>query len=213
MRILYLDLASNHGSLACVDDASVVHLTSVDHRIDDSVLTGLVEQTLKDAGWAYEDLSGIACVVGPGGFTSLRVGVAAANALGSALGIPVCGVHLSDLYRARSPLPALRATLSRPREREQGKSIFWLHSTKRTELFIRSNEFPGPQCITLEELPKHLKKGQEWMGELIPEHQKIVTDVGLTLVPLLALEEVLPEFLGSQKYQKQILQPWYGRGW
>lgn len=42
------------------------------------------------------DLRGVAVVTGPGGFSSLRVGLATANALGYALKIPVVGVKVNE---------------------------------------------------------------------------------------------------------------------
>ena len=81
MKSLFLDLGSHKGTIACVTDSSVAAITEVDHRIDDRLLTELLEKTLKSADWSYPDITRLACVAGPGGFTSLRVGVAAINAL------------------------------------------------------------------------------------------------------------------------------------
>lgn len=193
MRTLFLDLGSNKGSLACVDDRSVVHLVAIDHRIDDSALMGLIERVVNDAGWTLRDLTHIACVTGPGGFTSLRVGVATANALSDALVIPICGIHLSDLYR------------------ERGEGV-WMHSTKKKELFIRDSDAEA-RCIAVDDLPQHLQKGGHWIGELIPDQRSIVEDAGMKEAVLRSLKDVLPEFLKDLEYKKQILQPWYGRGW
>lgn len=45
---------------------------------------------------SLKDLKGVMVVSGPGGFTSLRVGVITANTLGYALKIPVVGIKLSE---------------------------------------------------------------------------------------------------------------------
>lgn len=63
------------------------------------VLLPLIQTVLKKSGMALQTLNGIGVISGPGPFTSLRVGVATANTLGFALGIPVVGVR-SD--RAKS---------------------------------------------------------------------------------------------------------------
>lgn len=112
MRYLFLDLASHSGLLACVEDQTIKASEPVDHRIGDHELIPLFEKTLDAAGWKAADLTHIACVIGPGGFMSLRVAVAFANTLMHQLKIPIAGIHLSDLYAARAPHPALRATLS-----------------------------------------------------------------------------------------------------
>ena len=188
----------------------------VDHRIDDVLLMSHVEDVLLGAaGWSYPDLTHIACVIGPGGFTSLRVAVALSNTLSHELGIPQCGVHLSDIYAVRAQMKNEKLTV-----KNNDAQIFhfsfstslWLHSTKKHELFIR--QFPAePRCVTLDELRAIIKPGMQWMGELIPEHRVIVEDAGVTEAPMRSLADVLPAFLQAQKFGAQILTPWYGRGW
>lgn len=51
-------------------------------------ITGLLAQ----ADISLSDIKGIATVKGPGSFTSLRIGIATANALAYGLGIPVVGI-------------------------------------------------------------------------------------------------------------------------
>ncbi|MDP2918030.1 MAG: tRNA (adenosine(37)-N6)-threonylcarbamoyltransferase complex dimerization subunit type 1 TsaB [bacterium] len=51
-----------------------------------------VEKILKRNKIALKDLAGVGVAAGPGSFTGVRVGVAAANALGFALDIPVIGI-------------------------------------------------------------------------------------------------------------------------
>jgi tRNA threonylcarbamoyladenosine biosynthesis protein TsaB len=52
-------------------------------------LMPMIGDTLRDAGLAYADVDRIAVTVGPGSFTGVRVGVAAARALALATGKPV----------------------------------------------------------------------------------------------------------------------------
>lgn len=209
MRILYLDLASHDGLLACVTDEAVAASAPVSHRIDDAALMPLVEGALANAGWSHRDLTQIACVIGPGGFTSLRVAVALANVLSHELKIPSCGIHLSDVYQFRVTGFGLRDPVTCNSQLANG---LWLHSTKKHELFVRKAR-EEPQCETIDELRNMLTNGIQWTGELIPEHRKIIDESGAKEVPLRSLEKILPEFLKQQTYKKQILTPWYGRGW
>src|SRR3989338_690837 len=139
MNIFFLNLASHQGLLACVGNYRVLSSFAVDHRIDDAALVPHVEAVIHKAGWSYPDLTQIACVVGPGGFTSLRVAVALTNALSHELKIPVCGVHLSDLYRVRfsGPGPTSAPAGATAGRSGSGPGALWLHSTKKQELFLR----------------------------------------------------------------------------
>ena len=111
MKTLYLDLASHDGLLACVDEKTIVASHAIDHRIGDHELIPLFQRTMQEAGWRNEELTHVACVVGPGGFMSLRVAVAFANTLIHELKIPGVGVHLSELFFARIPSPLLSSSL------------------------------------------------------------------------------------------------------
>ena len=55
-------------------------------------LTGVVDDVLAEAAATYGDLSRIVVTTGPGSFTGIRVGVAAARGLALALDIPAVGV-------------------------------------------------------------------------------------------------------------------------
>lgn len=208
VRILFLDIASYNGLLACVTEEKVLVFRPIDHRIGDHELVPLIEDALREAGWSYKDLTHLACVIGPGGFTSLRVGVSCINALSWALKIPLAGIHLSDLYAMRTP---------------QGDtlSFLWLHSTKRTEIFVRgfgdfAEKWPQPTHITLDNLLSQVPDPRSqipYVGELLPEHRTLIEEVGGVMLSPCPVSDVFPQFLSSLTYQTQILQPWYGRGW
>jgi tRNA threonylcarbamoyl adenosine modification protein YeaZ len=55
-------------------------------------LMPMIEAVIRDAGLAFADLQRIAVTTGPGSFTGVRVGIAAARALALALDIPAIGI-------------------------------------------------------------------------------------------------------------------------
>ena len=57
----------------------------------------LIDRLCKKAGITVQEIKKIYVERGPGSFTGLRVGVAVANALSFALGIPVNDKHLGEL--------------------------------------------------------------------------------------------------------------------
>ncbi|MBI2117390.1 hypothetical protein HYT95_00675 [Candidatus Peregrinibacteria bacterium] len=234
MRILFLDITSHDGLLACVTEERVLASRPIDHRVGDHELVPLIEDVLHEAVWSYEDLTHLACVIGPGGFTSLRVGVSCINALSWALKIPSTGIHLSDLYGARMPPPLTPPPSAGEGEqppsppqggRGQGMGALWLHSTKRTELFIRgfgdfAKEWPQPTHIPLDDLMSRFQSPKTYhlqpityIGELLPEHRAFMEVRGGEKLSLCPVRDALPSFLPSLTYQIQVLQPWYGRGW
>jgi len=73
------------------------------------------DDLLREAGRDCSELGGIAVGVGPGSFTGLRLGLAAARGLAFALDLPVAGVSTLDALAAGAP-PALPVIDARRRE-------------------------------------------------------------------------------------------------
>ena len=197
MHYFFLDIASHNGLIACLSKDSVISSREVSTRVRDHELIPLVEECLKEAGWEYQDLDRIACVVGPGGFTSLRVAVSFANTLIDQLEIKGAGVHLSDLYFERSE----------DRKNERAEDLYWIHSTKRDSLFVRGGKWKEPTLISVDEIPKD----GLWMGELLDEQKEIIDAAGSHGSQLRSVSEILPEFVQGLEYSKKPLEPWYGR--
>jgi tRNA threonylcarbamoyladenosine biosynthesis protein TsaB len=69
-------------------------------------LMPMVDGVMADAGAAYRELDLIAATVGPGSFTGLRIGLAAARGLALAAGVPVLGLTSFAAVAAAVPAAA-----------------------------------------------------------------------------------------------------------
>ncbi len=101
MLVLGIDTSTAVTSVGLVDDAATLGAAAhTDARRHAEVLPGLVRGVLAEAGVAPRDVSVVACGVGPGPFTGLRVGITFARAMAQALGVPVVGVCSLDALAA-----------------------------------------------------------------------------------------------------------------
>jgi tRNA threonylcarbamoyladenosine biosynthesis protein TsaB len=93
--ILALETSSSLCAVCLYDEAAKNIVSEVSNDIGRGHAERLMDdisEALKRAGLAYKDVSMYACGVGPGSFTGIRVGVAAARGFGLALKVPVHGV-------------------------------------------------------------------------------------------------------------------------
>jgi tRNA threonylcarbamoyladenosine biosynthesis protein TsaB len=63
-------------------------------------LMPMIERVMAQVDGGFESLERVAVTVGPGSFTGLRIGIAAARAIGLAASIPVVGVSTLSAYAA-----------------------------------------------------------------------------------------------------------------
>lgn len=99
MNILYMDTAMNACCVA-VYNAPQDHVTArEEHRARGQAerLMPLVQEAMQDAALTPQDLNALVVTIGPGTFTGLRVGMAAAKAMALALNVPVLPITTLDL--------------------------------------------------------------------------------------------------------------------
>lgn len=93
MIVLALTTSTPRGGVALASGDEVVARSSyVELRSHAEKLFASIDEICARAGVRREALGAVACDVGPGSFTGVRVGVAAANGIAFALGLPLFGV-------------------------------------------------------------------------------------------------------------------------
>lgn len=97
MLVLAVDTSTAATSVAIVGPTIRVGSQVLDGRRHAETIEPLLRNVLAESGVSPADIDCVACGVGPGPFTGLRVGIAAALAFGFARDIPVVGVCSLDV--------------------------------------------------------------------------------------------------------------------
>ena len=91
-RVLLMDTCGAAGSVALADGERVAARAAIAERAASARLLAVVEEVLATAGWGLGDVEAVGVVSGPGSFTGVRVGLAAAKGLCEGLGVPMAAV-------------------------------------------------------------------------------------------------------------------------
>ena len=94
MKILSIDTSSSICSVAIFEDNKIIkEMHNFSEKEHSETLMPMIDELFKTAGLTLDDIGLIACSVGPGSFTGIRIGIATAKAFADAKNIPVVGVN------------------------------------------------------------------------------------------------------------------------
>ena len=125
MSVLGIDTSAASCSAALWRDGAVVaREQAAMARGHAEALMPMVERVMQGAG--YETLDAVAVTAGPGAFTGLRIGLAAARGLALAAGMPAIGVSAFAAVAAAIPLDLRR-----------GRAVVVAIDTKRGDLYLQ----------------------------------------------------------------------------
>lgn len=162
MRVLGIETSSRRGSVALVEDGTVVsRATHEELNAHAERLASMIDDALAAAGWTKASLHRLGVGMGPGSFTGVRVGIAFAQGIALGLGIPLIGVgSLEAMARAARP--------------HDGPTVALLDA-RRGEVFAAAYAADGSELLApcalpreraLAELEGRLGRGLRFLGEV-----------------------------------------------
>ncbi len=135
MKILAVSTSTPRGSAALVRDGeAVATVPYVDLQGHAERIFQAIDAVLAQAGERRSTLDAIACDVGPGSFTGVRVGVASAKGIAFGLGLPLSGVV---------SLSAMAAAAFGAGEAGPGDLVLAAIDAKKGEVFLAAYEHDG----------------------------------------------------------------------
>ena len=97
MIILAFDSTAKAASVAVCDDEKLLALYNIDNGLTQSeLLLPMAENILKSLKLSFSDVDLLACAVGPGSFTGVRIGVALVKGIAFGRNIPCVAVSTLD---------------------------------------------------------------------------------------------------------------------
>jgi len=156
--LLAIDTATDACSVALrAEGAVAAHRSAPMARGHAEALMPMVVEALDAAGLGFADLEGVAVTVGPGAFTGLRIGLAAARGIGLAAGIPVLGATTLEVIARAVPAAERNAE-------HGGASVVVAIESKRADLYLQGFDaglapLGAPAAVMPEALAGRLPEG------------------------------------------------------
>ena len=93
MKILAIDTSSKICSVALMEDQKIIlEKHTNDEKTHSQNLMPLIDNLFQETDLTLDDIDLLACCLGPGSFTGIRIGISTVKAFSDAKNIPVTGV-------------------------------------------------------------------------------------------------------------------------
>jgi tRNA threonylcarbamoyl adenosine modification protein YeaZ len=183
MNTLFINTSTVQTSIALYEGNEVFAQKQWPAEQNESeALKPAVDELLNEQGLSPDDIDQLLVCVGPGGFTSARVGVSAVNAWAFAQNIPVAEVSAFDLFPSDESILFVVAN----------KAESWMMTPNSDAVWVNVEELKLPESFS-------------FSGILNDEWREFLESSGGSFVDA---EETVPSLEGLT-FSKKIVEPWY----
>jgi tRNA threonylcarbamoyladenosine biosynthesis protein TsaB len=177
LLILALDTTTRTGSIAVAEDDHVLALVPGDAtRTHGERLPAEIAATLDRAGVSLDRLDLLAVATGPGGFTGLRIGLAAIQGLAMTLNKPVAGVSALDALAEQ--IPVTDGTVIVPWMDAQRGDVYATLIDARSRLTIEAAVAESPGALLDRWRPHFAGRHVIFIGDAVTRDQALLDQAG-----------------------------------
>jgi tRNA threonylcarbamoyladenosine biosynthesis protein TsaB len=172
MYFLSFETSTKIFSLALSQDEKVLRYRNIKSALvlEDCILPAM-DRILDSAGIKFSQLEGFAIALGPGSFTSLRVGLSTVKAFGMATGKPVVGIPTLDII----------AHAIKRQKRNKYDEICVLNDARRGKVYAALYDAQGRRSdfllTSLEDVLRKLKGVTLFVGDALGLYRKDIERV------------------------------------
>lgn len=161
MKILAIDTSSKRCSVAILEDSNIlINLYNDDEKTHSVKLMPMVEEAFQKTNLALEDIQLLACCVGPGSFTGVRIGIATIKAFADVTNISVVGIS------------SLESLAYNVKDKASSSLICSLIDAKNENVYCGLYYFENNTCNTVAVLAESLEVTLTSIQEKLEEIQK-----------------------------------------
>lgn len=197
MLCLIINTASQYHELLLTNDTKIIsHASWRSERKEATILLPKIQELLNEQSKELQDLTHILVVTGPGGFTSIRVGVTIANTLAYSLDISAAGISLFDWWNHKL----------------RGETDYLLLSSSTSDLVFAQGFGNAAERVPSFRLQviQELDTGDAILrGELIEKHRDQLPQFEPSQLHEKTVD--VAELFGSVEWKEEVVEPLYGR--
>lgn len=171
MRILGITTSSNNCSVAITEDNCLIKELNINNaKTHSETLMPLIDSLLKETNLNLSDIDYLACDIGPGSFTGIRIGVSTIKAISETKKIPICPISsLEGLAYNTNLQTDLIVSLIDARNNQAYCGVFNKDYTVNIEFFADS-------ILNIIEILKQKKQSITFVGNASLLHSDIIKE-------------------------------------
>lgn len=155
-RLLLIDTCGEGAAVALCVGNEIVRVEELAERLASAEMIAAVRRMLASEGWALAELDGVGVVNGPGSFTGMRTGLAAAKGFCEAVSLPLAAVSrlavLAEAAKAVDGFAVLRAGRAELYVRDNGDGREWMCGIDEFRLVAKDARVVAAEVRVAEEL-------------------------------------------------------------